>query len=138
MAEVLGILSSVIAIVGFTKNIIDYLQDVDNCTQDQIDLINELSRLRTLLLILQRRLQDAVSGDPWFDGVRSLGGGNGPLVQLQSDLARLELKLRPVAGARRLIARLWWSFRKAEIGGIISRIERLKTDVGILLGGDHL
>jgi hypothetical protein len=135
MAEPLGIAASIIAVLQLTASVIEYLQAVHDAPKDRISFLSEVSGLHHLLLALQDRVDNTNAEDLWRTQVRQLGVRDGPLDQFKSHLERLVSKFGPAAGLRR---RLTWKFNKAEIEGIISKIERIKMLVSLALTNDHL
>ena len=77
----LSLTDSIIVILGFTKNIINYLKGVHSFPQDQIDIFRELKGLECLLTTLKHTVQNAKPGDPWFSAICALGVQHGPLDQ---------------------------------------------------------
>ena len=106
--------------------------------QDRIDFLMEVSGLDVLLDALQKRVQEAKSGDPWLTELQTLGVENGPLDQFNSDLKRLALKLEPLNGLKEVRRRLTWIFNKTEIKDMLSKIERMKTLVTFALTNNLL
>jgi hypothetical protein len=135
MADPLSIAASIIAVVQLTSSVIDYLQAVHDARKDRIDLLFEVSGLYQLLLALQNRVDKANAEDRWLTQVRQLGVRDGPLDQFKSRLEHLVSKLRPPGGLGRTLI---WKLTKAEIEGVISKIERIKTLVSLALTNDHL
>lgn len=132
----LSITASITAILQVTGAIISYLRDVQDAPGDRIDLAIEVSGLKSLLTPLCTRVREAKSEDPWVTAVLNLGVKNGPLDQIRSALERLELKLCPVEGFKKLGKRLTWMFDKTEILNILSKIDRIKTLVTLALAND--
>lgn len=83
-------------------------------------------------------MEEAQLTDPWFTGVRSLGGEGGPLDQFKEAMEELARKLKPEAGIKKFGKALTWTLDKNEISNILSKIERLKTLVSLALQKDHL
>jgi hypothetical protein len=135
MAEPLSIAASIIAVLQLTSSVMEYLQAVHDARKDRIDFLVEVSGLYHLLLALQNRVDKANTEDLWLTQVRQLGVRDGPLDQFKSHLERLRSKLGPATGLRRALI---WKFNKAEIEGIISKIERIKILVSLALTDDHL
>ncbi|KAI9878016.1 MAG: hypothetical protein M1830_002174, partial [Pleopsidium flavum] len=105
-------------------------------SRDRAKLATEACSVYSLLTTLRYRVEEARSGDPWFIAVRTLGVENGPLEQFKVALEQLASKLGHANGLRKIGKMLTWKFDKTEIDGILSRIERLKTLVGLALAND--
>jgi hypothetical protein len=135
MADPLGITASIIAILQLTASVIEYLRAVLYARKDRVDCLLEIFGLHELLLALQIRVEKSHTEDLWLAQVRQLGVRDGPLDLFKSHLEQLASKLGPAAGLRRALT---WKFNKADIQGIISKIERIKTLVSLALTLDHL
>ena len=131
----LSITASIAAVLQVTGRIISYLKEVQDAPNDRIDLIIEVSGLKSLLAPLYTRIREAKSEDPWVTAVVNLGVKDGPLDQIRSALERLESKLCP-KGLKKFGKRLTWTFDKAEILSILSKIDRIKTLVTLALAND--
>lgn len=139
MAEILGVVASVIAITQLSNDIVRYLQNVHDAGQDAMDYSREVPSFAALLNslnahITQKGIQD---GDEWFDSVRALQ--RGPMQQYQAALEAFKAKVAPRAGFREKVAQhLRWQFIKDDVKDILAKMERLKNFVGIALQMDHL
>ena len=134
--EPLSVTLSITALLQITKSIISYLLDVHDAPVERTKFAIEVSDLKTLLPILQARVEQAKPEDPWFAAVLALG--DGPLDQLESHLEQLALKLKPAKGLKGVMNRVTWVLTKAEVMDILSKIERTKSLVTLALTGDHL
>jgi hypothetical protein len=138
MSDPLSVSASIIAVLQLTGSIISYLKDVHDAPQDRINFLVEISGLDGLLDALQKRVQEAKSGDPWLFELQALAVENGPLDQFNSDLKRLASKLEPLNGLKEVTRRLTWKFSRTEIKNILSKIERIKTLVTFALTNNLL
>ena len=134
--EPLSITVSITALLHVTKSIISYLRALRDAPDDQVKLTSEVSHLDILLTLLQSRVKKAKPEDPWFAAVLALG--DGPLDQLKSDLDQLALKLEPAKGLKGVKNRVTWVLNKREVMEILSKIERTKTLVTLVLTDDLL
>jgi len=134
----LSMTASITAVLQITGTIISYIKDVREASKEQTVLGMEVSELKSLLTVLQTRVRDADSGEPWFAAVRTLGAKDGPLDQFKFALEQLASKLGQVNGLKRVAKTLIWPFDKTEIKGMLDAIERLKSLVGLALGNDLL
>jgi hypothetical protein len=130
--------ASVIAVLQLTGSAITYLSDVKNAPKECRQCTVEAANLQNLLVNLRYRLEEGQSDDPWFITVRSLNVENGPLDQYKQALEQLLSKVQVEDGPQKLKRRLLWKFSKAEIAGILERMERLKSLVSVALEMDHL
>jgi hypothetical protein len=134
----LSVTTSVIAVLQRTGEVIGYLNDVKDAPNECQQCAIEASNLQNLLINLRYRLEQGRTGDPWFTAVRSLNVENGHLDQYKQALEQLQSRVDVGNGAQKIKRRLVWKFSKAEVAGILARMERLKTLVSIALEMDHL
>lgn len=134
----LSVTTSVIAVLRLTGEVIGYLNDVKDAPNECQQCAIEASNLQNLLINLRYRLEQGHTGDPWFTAVRSLNVENGHLDQYKQALEQLQSRVDAGNGAQKIKRRLVWKFSKAEVAGILARMERLKTLVSIALEMDHL
>ena len=135
---VVGLAAGIVQLIGATTKAIKYLNDVKNAPKDRATLAREATSLLALLTDLRYRLEEAKSTDPWFTGVRSLGVEGGPLDQFKEVMEELARKLKSEGGIKKLGRSLLWTLDKNDIDSVLSKIERLKTLVGLALQKDHL
>ena len=137
--SVLGFVAAVVQLIDVTSKAVNYFNDVKNAPKDRAKLAREATYLLSLLTELRYRMEETTSTDPWFTGLRSLGGEGGPLMELKSALEVIADKLIPTTSSVNLgRVVLCWSLDKKEIAAILSKIKRLKTLVGLALQEDHL
>ncbi len=134
----LSITASVIAVLQLTGEVIKYLSDVADAPKECQECTIEASNLHNLLINLRYRLEQGQTGDPWFTAIRTLNVENGPLDQYKQALEQLRSKVDANNGAQKMKTRLVWRFSKAEVTGILAKMDRLKTLVSIALEMDHL
>ena len=134
----LSITASVIAVLQLTGEVIKYLSDVADAPKECQECTIEASNLHNLLINLRYRLEQGQTGDPWFTAIRTLNVENGPLDQYKQALEQLRSKVDTNNGAQKMKTRLVWRFSKAEVTGILAKMDRLKTLVSIALEMDHL
>ena len=132
----LSISASITALLQVTTAIISYLRDLQDAPNDRMRFTREVADLKILLTLLQSRVKRAKPEDPWFTAVLALG--DGPLDQLKSHLDQLALKLGPPKGLKGIKNRVTWVLNKPEVVDILSKIERTKTLVTLVLADDLL
>lgn len=130
--------ASIIAVLQLTAEVIKYLNDVKDAPKECQQCMTEASNLQSLLITLLYHLNQGKSGDPWYTAVRALNVENGPLDQYKQALKQLRSKAEIQDGVQKVKRRLLWKFCKADIAGILARIERLNTLVSMALESDHL
>ncbi|KAI9830716.1 MAG: hypothetical protein M1819_005380 [Sarea resinae] len=133
---VLVLSSSIVQLIDATTKAVKYINAVKNAPKDRATLACEASSLLVLFTKLRYRVEDAKSAEPWFDGVRSLGLGGGPLDQFRKTMEELARKLKPDTRMKNLGKTLIWPLEKSDTKGILSGIERMKRLVSIALVGD--
>jgi len=138
MADPLSITAGIIAVVGAVNKVIEYLNDVKNSSQGYQTCLTELSNSVPLLYRLNGRLYEPGSNEAWYDSVRSLAGGDGPLAQYRMALEALLKKVQPAKGLQKVVKALTWTHVKAEVETVMNKIERLKNLIHIALEMDHL
>lgn len=134
----LSITASVVAVLQLTGEVIGYLNDIRDAPNECQQCAIEASNLQNLLINLRYRLEQGHTGEPWFTAVQSLNVENGHLDQYKQALEQLQSRVDVGNGAQKIKRRLVWKFSKAEVAGILARMERLKTLVSIALEMDHL
>jgi hypothetical protein len=130
--------ASIIAVLQLTGEVIKYLNDVKDAPKECQQCATEASNLLNLLINLLYHLNQGKTGDPWYTAVRALNVENGPLDQYKQALEQLRSRVEIQDGVQKVKRRLLWKFIKAEVAGILARMERLKTLVSIALEMDHL
>ncbi|KAK0480403.1 hypothetical protein EDD18DRAFT_835664 [Armillaria luteobubalina] len=135
MAEVLGIASSITALIENTVTVIKYLKDVKNASKERQEFLTELQHLATCLDGLKLTIQRSTKDDPWLATLRQFHDSDG-FKQLQDLLAGLERKLKPgLSRWKRMWRRTNWTVVKDSVMDDLSRIERFKSL--ILIAGQH-
>jgi hypothetical protein len=130
--------ASIIAVLQLSAKVLGYLNDVKDASKDRVKCAIEASNAHNLLTNLRFRLEEGIADAPWYTAVRALGVKNGPLDQFQQALEALQTHMTDGSRLQQAGKALVWKFKKEEIAGIVVRIERLKTLVGIALQMDHL
>lgn len=127
MAEVLGIVGSIIAIIQLTGKVAslgyDYVYEVRWGSKDLGELLKELGSLTNVLITLK----DYADANLQSLALQRLNDADGPIRGCTLDLKRLQAKLEPKTGYKRKIDRLTWPFKENEIAQHMLRIERHKS-----------
>lgn len=135
---VAGFVAAVVQLIHVTSKVVNYLNSVTNAPKDRAKLVREATGLLLLFTDLRCRVDDTItSTDPWFISLRSLGEKGGPLMEFKSAMEDVADKLAPVTGGMRLRRVLRWTLDKKEVEATLSKIERLKTLIGLALQKDH-
>lgn len=136
--DALSVAASIIAVLQLTGEVIKYLNDVKNATEECRRCTTEASNLQSLLINLLYHLNQGKAGDTWYTTVRALNVENGPLDQYKQALEELRSRVETQSGIQKVKRRLLWKFSKEEVASILARMERLKSLVSIALEMDHL
>jgi hypothetical protein len=134
----LSITASIIAVLQLTNSLVEFLNDVKDASKERAQCAIEASNLYSLLVNLRFRIEGANSNAPWFTATHALTVQNGPFDQYKSALEQLRSKVVQKDGIRKITDALKWKFSKEGIMNVLSRIERLKSHVHIILEMDHL
>ncbi len=134
----LSISAGIIAVLGLTGTVIQYLNTVKGAPKDRLRILSELCDVNVILCILEEQASQAQQGDAWSSTFLSLNRPNGPIEQLKAVLERLENKLAPAEGWRRVGNAITWPFQKEEIKEILNVIERQKTLFNLARQNDHM
>lgn len=135
---IVGFVAAVVQLIDVTSKVVNYLNDVKDAPKDRAKLAREATGLLALFTDLRYRLEETTSTDPWFNGLRSLAGEGGPLMEFKSEMEDIANKLAPAPRVVSLTRVLHWTIEKREIVAILSKIERLKSLVSLALQKDQL
>ena len=133
--EVVGFVAAIAQLIEVTSKAVIYFNNVKDAPKDRARLAREATNLLSLLTDLRYRVEETNSTDPWYNGLRSLGQEGRPLMEFKAAMEHIADKLAPVMNLKRVLR---WPFDKKEVEAILSKIERLKTLIGLALQEDHL
>ncbi len=134
----LSITASVSALIQLSSIVIGYLSDVKGGPKELQRLRLELCSVLPVLSILQDEAEQATTGGLWSSTLSSLDVPNGPIQQSREALERLESKLAPVGGWRKVGKAFTWPFERDEILAILSTVERQKLLFTLARQNDHI
>ncbi|MCJ1308084.1 hypothetical protein MMC25_001735 [Agyrium rufum] len=152
MAEALGLVASVIAVIQLTNGVMnicyDYSAAASGASWGVSEVTAELESLRSVLQLLRTTCTRAEmaphSPDSRLPALASFCGADGLLSKCLDDLKRLEHKLRTPKwcegyGPRRtaLVEALSWPFKKADTEKICERLGRYQTTFNLALSADQ-
>lgn len=135
MAEPLGLLASVIAVLQLTSKVVQYTRDVNDSNGYKNKLLLELGGAKAILETLKDLASDANDSDHILHNVQIL---HGPLNEFSAILRKLESVLAPVQGLRKLGKAAKWPFEKGDILETLAALERYKALFALSLHADHL
>lgn len=134
----LSISASIIAVLQLTGTVIQYLNTVRGAPKDRQRILSELCNVNSTLYILEDLASQAQQGDAWSSTLLSLNGPNGPIEQFKTALERLEKKVAPVKGLRKVSKAITWPFQKEEVEEILNVIERQIPLFNLARQNDHM
>ncbi|KAF8140739.1 hypothetical protein K438DRAFT_2030434 [Mycena galopus ATCC 62051] len=122
MAEVLGLLATILQLVDTAATAGTLIRDLHNAPKEQQRLIVEIGSLKTLITALQDRTQKNSS----IAGIQQI---KEPLQNLEHTLKQCSKKLQPQGGPLSIVSKpLAWSlWNKNEVKEDLDKIERFKT-----------
>ncbi|KAJ7613770.1 ankyrin repeat-containing domain protein [Mycena polygramma] len=129
MADIVGLVASILQLVDTVAKTRDYIQDFRNAPHDQQKLLKEIQSLDPLLGVV----------DPLIRGGRAglLKNLETPLEQMEKVLSRLTKKLDQ-QGIQKFRSRLTWSlWGKKDVEDGLKTIERFKSSLNAWLGVDN-
>ena len=127
----LSVTSSIIAVLQVTTEVMSYLNDIKNASEEQRQITKEASNLYVFLHDIKYRVESASDNEPWYDHARSLSREGGPLDELGDVVENIAEKTRKTK-------RFKWKFAKEEVKKFLDQIERLKSLISASLDDDHL
>jgi hypothetical protein len=130
--------ASIIAVLELTTALMGYINDVKHATREQVKVAVEASNLYGLLNSLRFRVEEARSGEPWFNQVKLLGVENGPLDQFKDLLEKMVEQIPSSRKRDQVKSALTWKFTKLEVEDALKRMERLKSLIQYALTEDLL
>ncbi|CAM1501783.1 Fc.00g037670.m01.CDS01 [Cosmosporella sp. VM-42] len=143
MAEVVGVVASVAALLEISKKVVGYLADVKDGPKDCKRLKLELRFINGTLETLKETVEDAEidSQATWSATIRTLTEDEGPMKRLDEALNALQKILEKAAdakGLRRIGNKFLWPFKKEDIDKWLEVIERQKGLLCLALDNDHM
>lgn len=134
MAEAVGLYTGIVASIGtilqLSKEVAEYIRNTVGANEQRRELLRDITAVDALLRELERKAKLP----EWKNTLKSIQGSDSPLALLESALVELQKKLqRPDNRFKRVTKRLVWHFQKEEYEEILSKIERSKSTLSILL-----
>ena len=138
MAEVVGIVSSILAILEASKKIVGFLDDAKHASVERNRLHIEILSAVTWLGALKTKVEESKAGGPELSTLESLAMPDGLLVEMQKLLDSIARKLNLTDGHRSLKGALIWPFDKKEIQEMISTVQRYNSCFVLALQNDSM
>ncbi|KAI9890633.1 MAG: hypothetical protein M1814_003831 [Vezdaea aestivalis] len=136
--EAVGLVASIVQITHAAIKASKYLNDVRHAPGDRKDLTLQIVSTIPLLTELRSLAEDTKTGDPWCNSARALEAHNGPLDQFKSAMDDLARRLKPTRTIKSIGRSIIWTLSKKEVNDVLSKTERLKSSISILLQKDQL
>lgn len=141
MAETLGTVASIIAVLGLAKSAVAFLRDIKDASAQCKSLITEISFTRGLLDGLKDTISDFDTARSWTETIELLAQDDGPITCLEKVLRMLNEKLEKQASgskSKKIMRTVLWPFSKRETEEILGSIERQKLSLLLALENNHL
>lgn len=118
---------SITALLTLTKQVVFYVKETKDATDERKRFIKEASSLSGMLTTLVDFVNDCDPEQSWFQAIQDLACENGPLDQYLLALQELMAHLSPGNRARKLGRTLLWKRAKDDIVSLLSQIERVQV-----------
>jgi hypothetical protein len=141
MAEALGIVGSSTAVLQLATKLVslgyEYISGLKDAPREIRQLLNELHSFSQILFNLRDFVRDRAA-DIQQEILTMLDGQNGLLSERLKELKRIQLKIEPKidqgSGSRMAVkTRLMWLMNEKDIIKHISRLERYKNSLSLVL-----
>jgi hypothetical protein len=125
-----GIVASVATLLQLSKAVAEYIRNTVGANEQRRELLRDITAVDALLKELERKAKLP----EWKNTLKTIQIPDSPLELLESALLELQKKLQqPDNRFKRVTKRLVWHFQKEEYEEILSKIERSKATLSILL-----
>jgi hypothetical protein len=134
MAEAIGLYTGIVASVGtilqLSKEVAEYIRNTVGANEQRRELLRDITAVDALLKELERKTKQP----EWKNTLKTLQTPESPLPLIESALVELRNKLQqPDNRFKRVTKRLVWHFKKEEYEEILTKMERSKATLSILL-----
>lgn len=140
MAEILGIITFIIAVLNLAKSGVALLRDIKNASIESEALMKQVGFTRSLLIDLKDTLEEAGASSDWSGTIQLLDEDDGPIKCLQRVLQKLNgILAKQVSpdGSKRVVRSLLWPFSKRESEELLRCIEQQKVSLLLALQNNH-
>lgn len=144
MAEVVGTLANIAAVLQLASALTKYVRAVKNAPSEQKRLVLEITSIRGLVSSLNDSITESEDEDEeWTSTLQLLAEQGSPLYQIQAILQLLIKKFEKhgtptkAPTLSRVIGSLQWPFKKDEVEGILAALERQKSSLMLAFHNDH-
>ncbi|KAL2186498.1 Pkinase-domain-containing protein [Thermothelomyces heterothallicus CBS 203.75] len=142
MADPLGTLANVLAVLKLAAAATQYIKEAKNGASERLRLRDELRSTTCLLEMLKDRLEDGESAEDGDEAslkppsITSLAAEDGPLALFKRVLEDIIDKLAPKDRLRRLAQPFTWPFDKKDVAELVATLERLKSHFNLIMQND--
>ena len=135
MAEALGLVASIVAVLQLTTSVVQYTRDVADSNSYKKRLLLEVGGTKGILETLKDLASDVNDDDPILHTVHLL---QVPLQEYTLLLRSLESKLASAQGLKKIGKVAKWPFEKSDVLEIFAALERYKALFSLSLQADHI
>ena len=123
MAEVLGVVASIVTIVQLSSEVVKYLKDVSKASEDIQGFIDEVQGTASILTALKSLLEQPALQSVWATSAQLITVPNGPLDQFHRVLGKLNQEPKHGTGKfKRVTNAVVWPFKKKDVLEILESI----------------
>jgi Cdc6-like AAA superfamily ATPase len=128
--------ASVIAVLQLSSKVVKYINSAAGASKERKRLREELRACESILQQLKDDADDSEEGKAWAETIKALESPGAPLGRLWVALCKVEAKLQPKEGIKKVLAELKWPFNEQEIKEIFATIEREKSLLELALANN--
>ena len=140
MAEVLGVVGSIIAIIQITDNVLSYsyqfIGKVRGAEREVNQIISIITGLKGFLEFLQTFVKDDENKDR-LPLLHSLCNPDGPLETCKKALADIETRMRPKRDHNGILKAITWPWKWKDIGEVLGRYRKTEDIDDACHAGRH-
>ncbi|KAI9855929.1 MAG: hypothetical protein M1813_009363 [Trichoglossum hirsutum] len=132
MAEVVGLAASIVQLISATGKVVKYVEDFKNADEEWAGFLEEARVMLGLLTKLKAKAEQKAISQPQAAQLYP-AAQNGPLRILQNEMEKLAERLHKKTGPKRVVQTIMWTRTKGKIGDLLSKLERVKGIIEIVL-----
>jgi len=133
----IGLVASVIQTLSAVGELIKYVNEVKNASDDKARLAREAASLVVFLTGFRYDIEQLDLKDSRYSGLSQVAAEDGPLNQLLATVGRLLKKLKRTSRWK-LLRATTWPLERREVDATIDLIERLKSLINLSITADSL
>lgn len=136
----LSITGTLIAVLQITVSMIstcyEYRAGVASASRDVIQISDGLNALKNVLESTLRLVETTPAGDKHLINVKMLAKDGGTLQDCLMELERLQEKLKPETGWRKVKKSLTWPLKEGDTSRALAGLERFKSTMLLAVSAD--